>query len=119
MKIDKKWDNLADQTISGDNGDTWNMAAVVNYAKNLEVFDIPLKHLCIDCKIDNSTIKDFVSHMQMVTDANLEQPIILDDNGRIFDGRHRVAKAILDGKDSIKAVRFIKDPPVTFRETKK
>jgi hypothetical protein len=32
--------------------------------------------------------------------------IILDDDGYVMDGRHRIAKAILTGEKSIKFVRF-------------
>lgn len=37
---------------------------------------------------------------------NKKLPIILDDLGYITDGWHRVAKAILEGKETIKAVRI-------------
>ncbi|GAG07020.1 unnamed protein product, partial [marine sediment metagenome] len=45
-----------------------------------------------------------------VNDADLSCPIILDDEGYVMDGRHRVMKALLLKKETIKAVRFEKNP---------
>ena len=56
------------------------------------------------------SMHDFVAHMKKVMDADLEYPIILDDEGYVMDGRHRIAKAILEGRDSIKYVRFDETP---------
>ena len=60
-------------------------------------------------KIENS--RGWLGHIRAVLDADLNCPIILDDEGDIMDGRHRVAKAILEGKATIKYVRFDKTPP--------
>lgn len=48
--------------------------------------------------------------MKQILDILMEYPIILDEDGAIFDGRHRVARAMLDEMESIKAVRFEIDP---------
>ena len=37
-------------------------------------------------------------------------PIQLSSDGRVMDGMHRVAKAVLAGHDTIEAVRFVDDP---------
>ena len=38
--------------------------------------------------------------------ADLKYPIILDDTGFICDGWHRLLKSIVEGKDTIKAIRL-------------
>ena len=43
-------------------------------------------------------------------DADMSYPIIMDDEGFIMDGWHRVAKALLEGRETIKAVRFENTP---------
>ena len=58
----------------------------------------------------------FVKEMQQVLDADLKHPIILDDEGYVMDGRHRVCKALLKGVKSIKAVRFDETPVCCFEE---
>jgi len=34
----------------------------------------------------------------------------MDEDGEIMDGRHRIMRAMLDGADTIKAVRFDENP---------
>jgi len=41
----------------------------------------------------------------------VEFPIILDEDGEIMDGGHRIMRAMLEGKSSILAVRFDENPP--------
>ena len=42
--------------------------------------------------------------------ADLSFPIILSSDGRVMDGMHRVAKAVLLARSTIKAVQFRDDP---------
>ena len=51
-----------------------------------------------------------VRHIKSVLAADLSYPIILDEDGEIMDGRHRVMKALIDGEESIRAVRFSENP---------
>jgi hypothetical protein len=56
-------------------------------------------------------------HMKAVQAADLNFPIILDEDGEIMDGRHRIMKAFLEGKETIKAVRFDTNPdPCRIKE---
>ena len=56
------------------------------------------------------TCRAIADHMQLVEEANLAYPIILDSSGRVFDGMHRIVKALLADRDGIDAVRFTCDP---------
>lgn len=49
-------------------------------------------------------------HMAAINAADLSYPIILDEDGEIMDGRHRIMKAMLAGEKTIKAVRFDENP---------
>ena len=42
--------------------------------------------------------------------ADLSRPIILDEDGELMDGRHRLMKAMLLGEESVLAVRFDENP---------
>ncbi len=44
--------------------------------------------------------------MQLIEEADLSYPIIIDPEGRVMDGMHRVCKAVQEGKDTVPAVRF-------------
>ena len=45
-----------------------------------------------------------------LNNADLNCPIILDEDGEIMDGRHRIVKAIITHEKTIKAVRFDENP---------
>lgn len=111
IKIDKPWDGLKNQKARDTNGREWTVTSLVEHAKDRPVLDIPLEHLCIAKSVRGVRLRDFVAHMKLVLDADLTFPIILDEDGDIFDGIHRVMKALLEGQESIKAVRLVQDPP--------
>lgn len=52
------------------------------------------------------TCRDLIEHMRLVEAADLAYPIILSPDGRIMDGMHRVAKALLLHQQHIMAVRL-------------
>lgn len=88
----------------------WSILRLIGLSKDLEVMTIPLKHLNVYEIYEKLTLRELVGHMKSVTDADLKYPIILDEDGEIMDGRHRIMKALLSGKVSIKAVRFEENP---------
>lgn len=51
-----------------------------------------------------------VDHVRLMNKADLSFPIILSAEGRVMDGMHRVAKAVLLGHTTIEAVQFTQDP---------
>jgi len=113
MRVEQAWEGTTKQYVSDDDGNKWLISELIAETKEqkLEVMDIPLDHLCVaDKTICGVSIKKFVAHMKQILNASLEYPIILDEDGAIFDGRHRVARAMLDDIKSIKAVRFETDP---------
>ena len=56
------------------------------------------------------TCRDVVEHAFLIQEADLSFPVILSNDGRVMDGMHRVAKALLQGHSHIAAVRFAFDP---------
>jgi hypothetical protein len=51
---------------------------------------------------DKRTLKD----ADRIRKANLEYPVILSRSGSIIDGRHRCAKLLLQGKDTVNVIRL-------------
>lgn len=95
----------------------WNVARLMQLAKDLPVMDIPLMHLNVYYTYEKLTLRELVMHMKAVEDADLSFPIILDEDGDLMDGRHRVMKAMLTGEETIKAVRFEENPsPCQIKE---
>lgn len=55
---------------------------------------------------DSPTCRSLLEHMKLIDDVDLSYPIILDRDGRVMDGMHRVCRAVRDGLDHVPAVRF-------------
>jgi hypothetical protein len=88
----------------------WSVARLIELSKNLPVLEIPLDHLNVNNIYNRLTLREMVMHMDAVKAADLAFPIILDEDGDILDGRHRIMKAMLLRKKTIKAVRFDENP---------
>ena len=95
----------------------WDVDRLVALAKNLPREQILLSAIR---EIDEPywstgyewflTCRDVVEHARLIEEADLTFPVILSNDGRVMDGMHRVAKALLHGYTHIEAVRFASDP---------
>ena len=56
------------------------------------------------------TCRSVLEHVRLIDEADPSYPIILGADGRVMDGMHRVAKAMLQGRNEIEAVQFALDP---------
>lgn len=92
-------------------GLSWSVPRLIELSRDLPVMDIPLDHLCVYNTFEKLSLRQMVMHMRAVIDSDLSFPIIMDEDGDIMDGRHRIMKAMLNGDRSIKAVRFDINPP--------
>ena len=63
---------------------------------------------------DTPTCRSLLQHMQLIGEVDLSYPIILDQDGRVMDGMHRVCRAVREGIDKIPAVRFTVNPEPDF-----
>jgi len=108
MKI-KEWHTPQDQMCALGRH-SWSVPRLFELARDLPVMEVPLDHLSLYYTYKDMTIRDMVMHMQAVNAADLTKPIILDEDGELMDGRHRLMKAMLTGQKTIKAVRFDENP---------
>ena len=88
----------------------WHVIRLFALAEGLPVMNVPLGHINMFHVYDRLTLRELAGHMVAVQEADLSCPIILDEDGEIMDGRHRLMKAIIDGEKTIKAVRFTENP---------
>jgi len=85
--------------------------------------DLPVEQVCLTAirEVETNywfahhsepTVRVIVEHMRMANEADLSYPIIIDGDGRIMDGMHRVVKALLEGRPTVAARRLssIPDP---------
>lgn len=78
---------------------------------DLVPFDIKIadvQELDWNCWFDSRepTLREVARHARRIQDADLQYPIILNDDGSLMDGGHRLCKALLEGRDTIQAVQF-------------
>ena len=106
----EKYSTIQDGQMAKLGNHHWSVARLITLAADLEIMEIPLKHLNVYNKYKDLTLREMVTHMRAVNDADLNYPIILDEDGEIMDGRHRIMKALLNEEKTIKAVRFDKNP---------
>ena len=106
ISLPELWKGTGDQR-----NDKWNVARLIALSKDLPVFEATMAAIATDYTLtDSADLRDFAAHMRKVLEADLSYPIILAPNGVIMDGRHRLTKALLEGRTTIKAVRFDQMP---------
>lgn len=101
----------------------WDVDKLVKRSKDLPQISIRLEDLK---EIDENfwyqssktkpTCRSIVEHLRLINETDLKHPIILSQKGKVIDGMHRVAKALLLGYKEIKAVRFKEDPLPDFED---
>ncbi len=95
----------------------WDVDRLVELSADLPVQPVALADIA---EIDENywfqedgqvpSCRAIVDHFRLVGQVELEFPIILCADGRLMDGMHRVAKALLEGRQTIDAVRLLKTP---------
>ena len=104
-----------------DKYDYWYATTLYEEVKKQKLipFAVPLAALPLDFvpfALDN--LDDFIYQMRRTHNTDLKYPIIIDDRGTVADGYHRIAKAIFEGKTTIKAYRLKYMPNADKEETK-
>lgn len=98
----------------GEDGlDAWDVDRLVELSKSLPVKQVPLESIdeidsvyWFDDRRERPTVRRVVDHARLIEDVDLSYPIILGSDGRVMDGMHRIAKALLEGRATIDAVQF-------------
>ncbi len=108
MKIPEHISTKVQMAKVGKHG--WSVARLFELSRDFKVMDVPLDHLNVFNTYKKLTLREMVMHMKAVEAADLTLPIILDEDGEIMDGRHRIMKAMLKGEKTIRAVRFDENP---------
>lgn len=92
-------------------GNRYSVAKLIDDTKHLDAFDVPVAALNVGDEIwRGCSILELASHVRQVMDADLSYPILIDWNGDIADGRHRIIKALATGKRTILAKRITWKP---------
>ncbi len=95
---------------------TWVIPRLWSLAEGMPTFDYEVgkfPHLDEVVWFDHHsppTVREVLSHASRIRDLDVNRPIILDEDGKVMDGVHRICRAILDGVTTIPAVRFSPTP---------
>ncbi len=95
----------------------WDVHRLIELARDLPVVRVPLSAIdeidtvyWFDDDFEKPTVRKVIEHAKLMQEADLAWPIILSRTGRVMDGMHRIAKALMEGHETIDAVRFEVDP---------
>jgi hypothetical protein len=97
--------------------DAWDVDRLVELAAGLPVEDVAVDDIA---ELDEAywfadsdeavTVRKVVEHARLIGEVDLGHPILLDVDGRVMDGMHRVARALLEERATVRAVRFVVHP---------
>jgi hypothetical protein len=110
---------LKDGKYTDSDSRVWNVARLILHSKDLPVFDIPVAAIYIGANVFDDRIsnaKSLAEHVKRVQEADFSYPVLMDPHGFIMDGWHRVVKALVEGRETIKAVRFETMPCHEYKE---
>ena len=100
----------------------WKVETLWRLAEALPVQHVPLEDIywaedsCAYLEDDDSYM-NFAEHVKRVLDADLSFPVILNPEGVVMDGMHRLVKAFTFGVPVVKVVRFTQMPPPDCTES--
>lgn len=97
----------------------WNLQDIWKKSENLKTTKVKVSELwdnryknawCWQHEGEELNNLFFLHHMRRVLNADLSYPIVLSEEGLIFDGVHRLVKAKHLELEYIECVKFEKDP---------
>jgi 8-oxo-dGTP pyrophosphatase MutT (NUDIX family) len=106
----------------GEHGlDAWDVDRLIALTVGLEIERVPLSSVTELDEVywfnsqKTPTVRAVIDHVRLIDAADPSYPVILGPDGRVMDGMHRIARAVLAGLDSIDAVRLRSLPPPDYR----
>lgn len=102
--------------------DAWDVDRLIDLTKNLAAEEVPLADLPeVDSvywfsSVEKPTVGRVVDHFRLIEEVDIDCPIILGPDDRVMDGMHKVARALLEGRTAIMAVRLSVLPEPDYRD---
>ena len=101
--------------------DAWDIDTLIRLSSGLPVVQLPLTAIAeLDTDYwfkdgQTPTVRAVVEHARLMHDADLSFPVIRAADGRVMDGMHRIAKALMLGRETVDAVQFTVTPDPDYR----
>jgi hypothetical protein len=96
---------------------SWDVRRLIRLSADLPIRQVPLTQVL---ELDENhwyspataipSCRSVVEHCALIIQSDLSFPVILDQNGRVMHGMHRICKALMQGIATVSAVQFISDP---------
>jgi hypothetical protein len=103
--------------------DAWDVGRLIRLSRGLPVHAVAVDSIgevdtayWFDGGTAAPTVRAIVEHARLMRDADLSFPVILGPDGRVMDGMHRIARAMLEGRTEVSAVRFPALPEPDYRD---
>lgn len=109
VEIQRLWDQgNREESVQGLGDRMWRIQDLLKAVENVPVYEVPLAFLDLSKHNFDSEggLIDFAIHMRHVNESDPDDPVVFDQWGRIVDGRHRIVKALLEGRTTIKAKKI-------------
>ena len=106
---------LYENACNASNTGSWYVSNLIERTKekeNVIDFELDIWSLNLDVNVwgEKLSFYDIITHLRQINEVDVNFPVIVNEQGWVMDGWHRIAKSILHGKRYIKAVRFKKNP---------
>jgi len=101
--------------------DAWDVDRLIQLSEGLAIEEVAISSIEeIDSiywfdATERPTVRKVVEHVGLIQEVDIAYPILLGPDGRVMDGMHRIARALLDGRDAIAARRFPELPEADYR----
>lgn len=106
-----EWDYM-DGTYGTGDGKSWSVARLIKLSEEFPEYEVPVFTFptWLWPWEDDLSLDSFINHAHRVQNADLSIPILISPSGAIIDGMHRLCKAILEKKETVK-VKYFKELP--------
>jgi hypothetical protein len=102
--------------------DAWDVDRLITLSRNLPIEQVSVDSIgevdtayWFDASSEVPTVRKVIEHVRLISEVDTSYPIILGYDGRLMDGMHRIARALLEGRNVVSAVRFSSPPEPDFR----
>jgi len=103
--------------------DAWDVGRLIGLSQGLPVHAVAVDSVreidtayWFDGAAAAPTVRAVVEHARLMLNADLSFPVLLGPGGRVMDGMHRIARAMLEDRTEVSAVRFPVLPEPDYRD---
>jgi hypothetical protein len=107
----------------GEHGlDAWDVDRLIELSIGLPIREVALDSIgdvdgvyWFSAGSSEPTVRNIVEHFRLMQEVDVSHPVILGVDGRVMDGMHRIARAMLEGRTTVRAVQFETQPDPDYR----